>query len=184
MRQPRLWHLIISGSAICQRSGSWLSAWNWEQTSLFLFSANPPGGEGIGERLQLLKLPERWYLVLKPAVDISTASLFSAAELTRNCPPITIEDFFSGRCGNVFEPIVRQRYPEVGQVLDWLYQYAQAESEGAKLTGTGSCVYMACDTQEWAQSVLKGIPQEWAGFIARGLNGSPLTKQLQKVRGF
>jgi 4-diphosphocytidyl-2-C-methyl-D-erythritol kinase len=140
--------------------------------------------EGIGECLQLLKLPERWYVVLKPAVDISTASVFSAAELTRNCPPITIEDFFSGRCGNVFEPIVRQRYPEVGQVLDWLDQYAQAESEGAKLTGTGSCVYMACDTQEWAQTVLKGIPQERAGFIARGLDESPLTKQLRKVRGF
>lgn len=140
--------------------------------------------EGIGERLQLLKLPERWYVVVKPTVEIATASVFSATELTRNCPPITIEDFFSGRCVNVFEPIVRQHYPEVGRALDWLNQYTQDEFEGARLTGTGSCVYMACDTQEWAQRVLRDVPQEWGGFIAKGLNESPLTKQLRQVQGF
>jgi 4-diphosphocytidyl-2-C-methyl-D-erythritol kinase len=134
-------------------------------------------GEGIGEQLQPLELPQQWYLVVKPPVEISTASVFRASELTRNCLPITINDFFSGRGKNVFEPVVRARFPVVDEVLIWLHGRG---SRGARLTGTGSCVFTPFASQDAAELLLDELPENWQGFIAQGLNCSPLLRRLQE----
>jgi 4-diphosphocytidyl-2-C-methyl-D-erythritol kinase len=42
--------------------------------------------EGIGERLQPVELPQRWYLVLAPPVAVPTGEIFAAPELTRSTP--------------------------------------------------------------------------------------------------
>jgi 4-diphosphocytidyl-2-C-methyl-D-erythritol kinase len=57
--------------------------------------------EGVGERLQPVELPEPWYLVIAPAVQVSTAEIFQAPDLTRDCPPITIRHFLAGTGLNV-----------------------------------------------------------------------------------
>lgn len=135
--------------------------------------------EGIGERLQAIELPQRWYLVLKPAIEVSTASVFSTTELTRNCLPITISDFFSGRGTNVFEPVVRARYPAVAQALDWLSRHCAGHSDGVKLTGTGSCIFASFRSRSVAESLLTELSDEWQGFVAPGMNISPLLRRLR-----
>jgi 4-diphosphocytidyl-2-C-methyl-D-erythritol kinase len=132
-------------------------------------------GEGVGEQLTPLSLPSRWFVVIHPPVPISTAALFADPELTRNCPPITIPDFLNGGGGNVFEPVVRKRYPEVAAALNWLGQYASA-----RLTGTGSCIFAAVPNREQAEGILFGLPASWRGFIAKGINTSPLIEALAK----
>ena len=127
--------------------------------------------EGIGERLTPVEPEEPWYLVLTPPVAVSTAEIFAAPELTRNTPPIRIPDFLSGAGGNDCEPVVRARYPVVGQFLDWLNQFSRA-----RLTGTGACVFAAFPDRAGAARVMAKLPQGWAGFIARGCNRSPLTQ--------
>lgn len=129
--------------------------------------------EGVGERLTPVALPEPWYLVVKPPVEVPTGPVFQAPELTRDCPPITISDFLSGRAGNVCEPVVRARYPQVGQVLDWLNRHASA-----RLTGTGSCVFAAFADPAPARALLETLPAGATGFVARGLNRSPLLDRL------
>lgn len=129
--------------------------------------------EGVGEVLEPVDLPEPWYLVIKPPVEVPTAAVFQAPELTRDCPPITILDFLSGGGGNVCEPVVRTRFPAVGQALDWLGRYAPA-----RMTGTGSCVFAAFDRREQAEDVLRTLPGDWLGFVARGSNRSPLLNAL------
>lgn len=129
--------------------------------------------EGVGERLTPVAPPEPWYLVVKPPVEVSTKTVFQAPELTRDCPPITISDFLSGVTGNVCEPVVRARYPQVGQVLDWLNRHAPA-----RLTGTGSCVFAAFADPAPARALLAALPAGAAGFVARGLNRSPLLDRL------
>ena len=133
--------------------------------------------EGVGEDLTPVEPPECWYLVAKPPVEVPTAAVFGAPELTRDCPPITIPDFLSGRASNVCEPVVRRRFPEVGEVLDWLGQYGDA-----RMTGTGSCVFVAFDTRAPAEAALDQLPNEWQGFVARGVNRSPLLAALDRVR--
>ena len=59
-------------------------------------------GEGIGESLTPLALPECWYLVIVPDCEVSTATVFSAPSLTRNSTPMTISAYF-GEAGNAGE---------------------------------------------------------------------------------
>src|SRR5262249_19201254 len=93
-------------------------------------------GEGVGENLQPVELPETWYVVIHPGVSVGTREVFQSPELTRNSPVITIRAFFQSGGGNDCEPVVRARFPEVAEALDWLGQYAPA-----RLTGTGSCIF-------------------------------------------
>jgi len=125
--------------------------------------------EGVGEILSPIDLPEPWYLVLKPPVSVSTADIFSDVELTRETPRMTIPDFLSGSGHNDCEAVVRRRYPEVAQALDWLDSFSRA-----RLTGTGACVFAAFDTKAAAQAVEKQVPADWFCFVARGVNQSPL----------
>lgn len=125
--------------------------------------------EGIGDQLTPVDFPEKWYLVIHPGIPVPTARIFSAPELTRNSPPIKISRFLSGGDRNDCTAVVRARYPEVGRALDWLAGYGDA-----RMTGTGACVFAAFDDGERAQSVLEKVPPEWRGFVARGLNRSPL----------
>ena len=129
--------------------------------------------EGIGEHLTILELPERWFLVLRPSVEVNTATVFTAPELTRDCKPITIADFLEAGAGNVFEPVVRTRYPQVAETLDWLSQYAPA-----RLTGTGSCVFASFSNRQKAEQILALLPDALEGFIAQGVSRSPLLNRL------
>src|SRR5690606_33154188 len=50
-------------------------------------------GEGIGEILNPVRLPPAWYLLVDPGVQVPTAELYRAPELTRDAPPATMSDF-------------------------------------------------------------------------------------------
>jgi 4-diphosphocytidyl-2-C-methyl-D-erythritol kinase len=134
--------------------------------------------EGVGEQTTEVTLTEPWFLVLKPALEVATGPVFSDPELTRDCTPITIPDFLSGRGVNVFEPVVRRRHPEVGQVIDWLGKFSPA-----RMTGTGSCVFAQFTDRSVADQVLRQAPEEWQGFIAVGRNRSPLMDRLAIEQG-
>lgn len=129
--------------------------------------------EGVGEQLLSVDLPEPWFLVINPGCHVATAEIFSAPELTRDSPLTTIADFLAGRGRNDCEPVVSQRYPPIRQALQWLGQFAPA-----RLTGTGACIFAAFATQLQAQQVLDKLPGDFQGFIARGLNRSPVLQQL------
>ena len=130
--------------------------------------------EGVGEILTPAEPQERWYLVLNPAVSVSTATVFSAAELTRDTSRKTIPDLLSGSNRNDCEAVVRHVYPEVAAALDWLNSFSSA-----RMTGTGGCVFAAFDTQADAEAVAARIPGSWTGFVARGVNRSPLLSAME-----
>jgi 4-diphosphocytidyl-2-C-methyl-D-erythritol kinase len=134
--------------------------------------------EGVGERLTPLYPPlapkEANYLILKPNVFVSTATVFQDPELTRNSLPITIHGFLASGGRNDCLGVVRRRYPEVARALDWLSVFGSA-----RLTGTGACVFLACETLDRAQEILRKVPAEFEGFVARGLNDSPLLEGLR-----
>jgi len=129
--------------------------------------------EGVGEELTPLDLDRPWFVVLQPAVTVSTAAVFSDPQLTRDSRPITISDFLAGRSGNDCEAVVRRRYPPVDEVLAWLSAYGPA-----RLTGTGGCVFLPLDSEAAANAVLAEAEPRWNGFVARGLNRSPLLQRL------
>jgi 4-diphosphocytidyl-2-C-methyl-D-erythritol kinase len=132
--------------------------------------------EGVGERLTPLPLLPRWYLVLHPDCEVATAKVFAAPDLTRNTPSIKMAAFRAGRVGNDCEAVVRALYPPVGRALDWLGGFAPA-----RLTGTGACVFAAFEHEAGARAVLAQLPSPWQGFVARGVDESPLRRHLQAL---
>ena len=133
--------------------------------------------EGIGEQITLLYPPlaplETNYLILKPNVFVSTAAVFQDPELTRNSAPITIHGFLATGGRNDCWSVVRRRFSEVARAFDWLSQFGTA-----RLTGTGACVFLACETEARGREILRELPAEWTGYLARGLNDSPLLGRL------
>lgn len=137
--------------------------------------------EGVGEKLTPLALPEPWFLVIIPPCHVSTAELFAAPELTRNVQSSKIPAFLSEPSSeqwfNVFEPVVRQRYPDVDNALKWLAKFAPA-----RMSGSGACIFAPFDNEALARQVLAQMPAPavsgWRGFVAKGLNRSPLLTRL------
>jgi 4-diphosphocytidyl-2-C-methyl-D-erythritol kinase len=129
--------------------------------------------EGVGEILEPVDLPEPWYLVIIPPVEVSTAEIFSDPQLTRDCQAIKIRDFLAGLGGNVCQSVAARHYPEIAQALTWLGQFAEA-----KMTGTGSCIFAAFDTEAEAEEVYKQLPDSWRGFVTKGSNSSSLHSRL------
>jgi 4-diphosphocytidyl-2-C-methyl-D-erythritol kinase len=128
---------------------------------------------GIGEVLQLLQIDEPIYVVIDPQVAVSTAQIFAAEELTRNCDPITIRAFLRGAGTNVCEPVVRELYPPVAEAIDWLRQFG-----AARMSGTGACVFVEVDSLQQAENVKSQIPKPWVGFVAKAMNRNPAHQQL------
>lgn len=130
--------------------------------------------EGVGEELTPAEPPERWVVVLVPAVNVSTAEVFAVydreLDLTPYSPAITIRDFHAGRGRNDLEPVVRRLYPEVDNALKWLGNFGDA-----RMTGSGACVFLTVANEATGQAILAQCPAALAGgFVARGRNVHPL----------
>lgn len=124
--------------------------------------------EGVGDVLSPITLPQPWFLVVTPAVHVDTGSVFRAAGLPRDTPKIDRERFLTGPTRNDCEDLVRALHPPVGEVLDRLRRHGDA-----RMSGTGSSVFCAFDTQAAALRARAELADQPA-FVARGLNQSPL----------
>ncbi|MBS0905880.1 4-(cytidine 5'-diphospho)-2-C-methyl-D-erythritol kinase [Pantoea dispersa] len=129
--------------------------------------------EGVGEQLQPANPAEKWYLVAHPGVSIATPDLFRDPELTRDSPIRTLDELLQRPFHNDCEAVARKRFREVDALLSWLLEYAPS-----RLTGTGACVFAEFDTESAARQVLELAPKWMCGFVARGLNLSPLQLTL------
>lgn len=132
--------------------------------------------EGTGEILSPVDLPSHWYLILIPDCEVSTKTIFSHEQLTRDAHAITIRAFLEQGGRNTCQPIAEMLYPGIKKARKWLEQYATAQ-----MTGTGACVFAAFDSEQEARQVLADIPERWQGFIARGVNQSPAYPKAYSV---
>lgn len=162
----RLWGLELKRDRL-QQLGLMLGA----DVPFFVFGQNA-FAEGIGERLQAVTLAPAWYVVLTPAVKVSTQTIFAHPELTRDSEIIKIADFSEASPSalrNDLQAVVCRDYPEVNRHLTWLAAHA-----ATRMTGSGACVFAAFDTLAEAQRILAQLPQDMHGFIAAGMDRHPL----------
>jgi len=167
MALNQLWHLGLKRAEL-QRLALSLGA----DVPVFVFGENA-FAEGVGEELTSLALPQAWYLVLVPPVQVPTAAVFAAPELTRDAKPIRITAFFDGlkqrTLRNDLEPVVCTNYPEVARHLAWLKRHGEA-----RMSGSGACVFAEFSTESAARAVHAQLPPAMSGFVARGLEFHPL----------
>jgi len=72
--------------------------------------------------------------------------------------------------------VVEKLYPAVRNVANWLSSQAPC-----RMTGTGASVFAGFATREKAESVLASRPAGIKGFVAKGVNRSPVFHQLEPV---
>ncbi|MGZ5526422.1 MAG: 4-(cytidine 5'-diphospho)-2-C-methyl-D-erythritol kinase [Methylomonas sp.] len=130
-------------------------------------------GEGVGEKLQAIMVPEQWVVILKPDCHVNTGEIFSSEGLTRNSEVITMSDFLAGDCRNDCTEVVSELYPSVKNALLALSKYSEA-----RLTGTGACVFAQFSSESEACAAFAALKGEWSVYLAKGLNRSPLYKEV------
>ncbi|MDN3440457.1 4-(cytidine 5'-diphospho)-2-C-methyl-D-erythritol kinase [Psychrobacter sp. APC 3279] len=110
---------------------------------------------GIGEELTTIELPDQHYLVLTPNAHVNTAKLFAHPKLQRDIAPLsvaTIQNQYADYLQtlttpyhNVFTPVVMSLAPAVADALSYL-QGLEAQTLGtARMTGSGSAVFLPLD---------------------------------------
>lgn len=165
----RLWSLGLSRERLMQL-GLRLGA----DVPLFVFGENA-FAEGVGEVLQACPLPEAWYVVLFPPVQVPTAQIFGHPELTRDTVSITMRALLerqllgSWQLRNDLQSVVCGLYPEVARYLAWLNNFGSA-----MMTGSGACVFAEFTGRSQADAVLARLPQDMRGVVAQGLTRHPL----------
>ncbi|MBS0286249.1 MAG: 4-(cytidine 5'-diphospho)-2-C-methyl-D-erythritol kinase [Proteobacteria bacterium] len=177
-----------SNAATCLLALNALWDLNWSQDNLinlgvtlgadvpFFLFGHTALGEGIGEKLTALTIAPTWFLVITPDCNVATPKMYALSELTRNTPRLRIGTLVEGginyalsECRNDFEPVVRQHYAEVNDAFKWLSNYSQA-----RMSGSGASVFASFSTKAQAQEVAQQLPAHLKGFIAKGMNSSPL----------
>lgn len=164
----QLWQLTISDAELAEL-GLALGA----DVPVFLFG-QAAFAEGIGERLQPVNPEPYWYLVIHPQVHVSTAEVFQHPELPRQTKALQLHDWNLHNTRNDCQQLVSKLHPEVAKAIAWLLEYAPA-----RLTGTGACVFGCFTSQTEAMQALTQLPPNWNGFVARGLNQSPVGSELE-----
>lgn len=171
----RLWDLGLSRAEL-MAEGQKLGA----DVPFFVFGQNALA-RGTGELLVPLATPRRHFAVIFPGIEVPTAPIFGAPELTRNTDPIRMSDFCadaknpdltlppSGFGHNDLEPVAIARYPEIGAALRWLGRFGPA-----RMSGSGACVFGAFTAREAAQQAIVGLPAGWSGWCCAGLSEHPL----------
>ncbi|WP_201508454.1 4-(cytidine 5'-diphospho)-2-C-methyl-D-erythritol kinase [Psychrobacter alimentarius] len=110
---------------------------------------------GIGEELTAIDLPDQQYLVLTPDAHVNTAKLFAHPKLQRDIAPLSIQtiqsqsnyyvqDLFTPY-QNVFTPVVTSLAPAVAEALGYLKGLETQALGTARMTGSGSAVFLPLD---------------------------------------
>ncbi len=159
----RLWGLKLTRGRLMQL-GLKLGA----DVPVFVFGENA-FAEGVGEQLQAYSVPDGWYVVLFPPVQVPTAQIFTHPELTRDTFSITIRALPTAQLRNDLQPVACKLYPEVARHLEWLQQFAPA-----MMTGSGACVFAAFTEESQAREVIAKLPPDMHGVAAQGLKRHPM----------
>lgn len=130
-------------------------------------------GEGVGEKLEAIHVPESWTVVLRPDCHVNTGEIFSDKELTRDSKSIRMSDFIAGQHQNDCLDVVSRRYQAVKEALTALSEFAEG-----RLTGTGACVFAQFDSEQSAKRAYEALAGQWQCYLTRGINESPLYVKL------
>jgi 4-diphosphocytidyl-2-C-methyl-D-erythritol kinase len=128
----------------------------------------------VGENLTAVDGLDCWFVVLEPGVAVPTPAIFCSPELTRNTKPVRIADF-SGALQNAFgkndmQAVAARLFPEVEAAISWLASFGNA-----RMTGSGACVFMPCQSEQQADAVLEAAAGKWKAWKARGITRHPLS---------
>ena len=130
--------------------------------------------EGIGEILSPINLPEYFYLVVSIKKHISTQEIFRHKALTISPLQRKITDF--SLVSNPHNDCLDAAIELESEIKDALMHLNLTENhiDQARMTGSGSCVFVAFENENDALIAKDELPSKWLGFVAKAINQSPL----------
>ena len=142
--------------------------------------------EGVGEILTPIQPTEYWYLILKPDCQVDTTEMYCHPQLKRVSHPISVSTALKWLHGenlrNDFEFVVRKTHPEINECLVLMNDIENRSTVGpAMMSGSGSCVFIPFTCRELAEAMLHRVCSKFDGFVARGVNRSPLHRYLNEL---
>jgi 4-diphosphocytidyl-2-C-methyl-D-erythritol kinase len=142
---------------------------------IFIYGKNA-WAEGIGEALSDIKTPNYYYLIAFVNQHTLTSEIFSHKLLTMTPKIGKIADFtkFSDTHNDCLQAAVNLEN-SIQIALDCL-NTCENRLFNAKMSGTGSSVFTAFETQAQAQAALNKMPKKWISFTAKALKTSPILK--------
>ena len=145
-----IWQFNLSSDALI-KIGATVGA----DVPIFIFGQDAIA-MGIGEELTAIDLPEQQYLILTPEAHVNTAKLFAHPKLQRDIAVISVETIknqsndyvhtLTNPYQNIFTPVVTSLVPAVREALDYLQGLEQQALGTARMTGSGSAVFLPLDT--------------------------------------
>ncbi|MGO1782186.1 MAG: 4-(cytidine 5'-diphospho)-2-C-methyl-D-erythritol kinase [Moraxellaceae bacterium] len=144
-----IWQLNLSQNQLIK-----IAATVGADVPIFIFGQDAVA-TGIGEALTAIDLPDQHYLILTPDAHIDTATLFSHPRLHRDIEPLAIETIqhqsdrytqsLLAPYRNVFTPVVISLAPAVDEALHYLQGLEELALGTARMTGSGSSVFLPLD---------------------------------------
>jgi len=162
----RLWRLGLSRpalAAIGARLGADVPFFVHGETAL---------ARGVGDLLTPVSMPTLWLALAVPKVQVSTAEIFAAPNLTRATPSAKIDVFSEGYGRNDLESVASAKFPGVARAIAML----KRASPSARMTGSGGGVFAAFASEAEARAALVDAPREFATRVARTLPRHPLAE--------
>lgn len=121
---------------------------------------------GRGERLEPLPtMPSCWVVLAKPPIGISTADVYGQLDVSEIqerpdtaalIAALTTGDFqgIVRHMGNVLEPVVFRRHPEVAALKDRMLRFAK---QGVLMSGSGPTVYALLRQEAQARKLMRDL---------------------------
>jgi 4-diphosphocytidyl-2-C-methyl-D-erythritol kinase len=134
--------------------------------------------EGVGEMLTPLVLGPRWYVLVFPGLEASTASLFSDPGLERDSAPLTLQaGEYLCAYGNCFLPVLRAREPMLDKTVRRLSEFGVP-----RLTGTGSTLFLEAADEGEANRLTTALKKHYNVRPVQGVDRSPALMADGRVR--
>lgn len=125
---------------------------------------------GVGEQLQPIDIPQQYYVLVRPDEHVATPKIFAHPDLPRNSPsnPNPTWDNLQP-LRNDMQAVVLQDYPKVQAAFHLLAQHGEP-----RMTGSGSCLFLPCETPQLAAEIQSRLPENWQTWCVKNITHSPL----------
>ncbi|MBL8309274.1 MAG: 4-(cytidine 5'-diphospho)-2-C-methyl-D-erythritol kinase [Burkholderiales bacterium] len=127
---------------------------------------------GIGEHLLTVTVPSCWAVVAFPGTGVATGPVFSAVDLRRDTPPLDHAALALNHGHNDLQPVAERIEPRVAALRA---AFVAAGATGARMTGSGACVFALCTSDSGARPVQRALSDGgWQAWVVRTLGVHPL----------
>lgn len=124
---------------------------------------------GIGDEFTDLTLPEKYYVLVKPAFHIPTRDIFKALTIGHTDTNLINSKTLLQAPENDLQPVAEQLYPGLKKILKDLSNLGNPI-----MTGSGSVVFLQFDEQKDANKVALELGKSYNTYLVKSIDVSPI----------